>query len=624
MCGISGFQLFDNSAKASIETISAMTKTLRHRGPDDEQHFITENFALGSNRLAIIDPAGGKQPAFNEQKNIAAILNGEIYNCREIGRWLTSKGHILKSNSDTEILPHLYEELGEKFVEKIEGMFALALLDIERKRIILVRDRLGIKPLYYYLDNELLAFASEIKALLTIPSINKELNVKALIDYFTFGYILTPQSPYKSILSLPPASLLIAENGKATTKRYWNIPVDEKGKYINKNFKEEFIEKLESVVESHLLSDVPLGVFLSGGLDSSIISVLMKRASKGTVNSFTANLWYQNKEDIKSAEEMAYFLESNHITVNIGSSDVEKIVSIISLLDEPFADSSFIPTFLISEKASKNLKVVLSGDGSDENFAGYPSYVADKYRDFIYGSPLKSGLLSINNLFLSLAKKFKKDSRIERLQKGLKLDELYAHLYWRIVFDKEEIKQLFVSDFLENQEDYSPFSKVEEHYEKFKKRGRLNSMLFLDISTWLVDDILKKVDLASMANSLEVRVPFIDHRIVEYAASLPENLKLNGITGKFIIKESAKELLPEKILKRRKKGFHLPLAHLLRNELEGLTLSLTGSEKKIKHRELNWNYINGLVKKHLQKNNDYAQKLWTIICYIVWKEKNEQ
>lgn len=622
MCGISGFYFFDKSAKASVKIISAMTTVLRHRGPDDEQHFVEDNYALGSNRLAIIDPENGKQPAFNETSSIAAVLNGEIYNFREISSWLISKGHNLNSRSDTEIVPHLYEELGADFPERLEGMFSIAVLDLDAKRMLLVRDRIGIKPLYYFNDNDSLAFASEVKALLNFPAVKKSCNIKSIIDYFTLGYILTPHTAYESIHSLPPAHILISENGRIKIRKYWELSCDPAKEPNEEAIEKILLQKLQSSVKSHLLSDVPVGAFLSGGLDSSLISSLMNDISGNKINTFTANLWYQNRQDSDFADNVAVFLKSRHERVDIGAEGPEEIISIISAMDEPFADSSFIPTFLISREASKKLKVVLSGDGSDENFAGYPGYLADKLRNGVHNSTFSPVLLSLAGFSASIAEKIKPDQRIEKFKKGIGLNPFNAHLCWRTVFSREEQYELFTDKFTESEKDYFPESIMKEHYDGFRDYGELNRMLFLDIKTWLVDDILKKVDMASMANSLEVRVPFLDRKIVEFAASVPEKMKLKGREGKYILKKCAIGRVPEKIIKRRKKGFNLPLEHLIRNDLKDLTLSLTSSDKRINHPELNWGFINKLVYEHINEKKDYGQKLWTIICYIIWKEKS--
>jgi len=446
-------------------------------------------------------------------------------------------------------------------------------------------------------------------------------NIRSIIDYFTLGYILTPNTAYKSVYSLPPAHILIAEKRNIQIRKYWEISCTPQEETREDNLDEMFYHQLKSSVKSHLLSDVPLGSFLSGGLDSSLVSSIMSEISGGIINTFTANLWFKNREETDAADNVATLLKSAHDRVDIEKISTEEIISIISHIDEPFADSSFIPTFLISREASKKLKVVLSGDGSDENFAGYPSYLADSLRNKIHNNSFTTFTLPLFRLALSAAQIFSNDPRVEKLYDGMKMNSFDAHIRWRTIFGNDELKELINPDYIKEESGYSPFYSMKEHFDNFNDCGELNRMLFLDIKTWLVDDILKKVDMASMANSLEVRVPFLDRRVVEFAASVPEYLKLNGREGKYIVKKTALKRLPENIVKRRKKGFNLPLDNLLRNEMKEISLKLTSKENSAKHPELNAKFVNKLVKDHMSKKRNCGQKIWTVICYTIWKEK---
>ena len=620
MCGISGLYYFSKTAKADKNTALSMSSMLRHRGPDEETNHTSNNISLSSNRLAIIDPANGRQPCFNESKNIISVFNGEIYNFSEIRSWLMSKGHVFHSNSDSEIIPHLYEEHGEEFVTKLRGMFAIALFDENTNRLILARDRIGIKPLYYTASSEYVVFASEIKALEKFPGFNRDINYSSIIDYFSAGYILNPKTIYSSVNSVRPGHILIAGDGKLIEKQYWELSPSESPLLKDDMIESELLRILDGSVASHMQSDVPLGAFLSGGLDSSMVVSLMHNKSDEPVNTFTANLWYLNRSETDAAIQMSRLCKTNQHELKIDKSVIPEIISIVAHMDEPFADSSIVPAYLISREAAKKVKVALSGDGGDENFAGYPSYKADKIRSYLAMIPLITPMSGAAGEIISHVNA---DRRINNFFSGIQMETARAHCHWRTVFPAHELDILLNTDLKNISKGYSAEQSFIQHYQQLDRKNdvedTLNNLMALDIKTWLVDDILKKVDMASMANSLEVRVPFLDSEFVEFAASIPSRLKLHRFKSKYILKKAAKRFIPVNIINMKKSGFNMPLKRLIKEDLKRLIADVVLDESSKKDLLIDFKFTEKLLSEHLKGHKDNSQKIWTIFCYHVWR-----
>lgn len=593
-----------------------MMEAIIHRGPDDKGEFIDGYAGLGIRRLSIIDPEGGHQPITNEDETLVIVFNGEIYNYKDLRQELINHGHKFRTSADTEVIVHLYEEKKENCLEFLNGMFAFCIWDRKNKKIFLARDRLGIKPLYYSLNNKGISFASELKSLVQNPPISKDLCKEAITDYFTLGYILSPKTIFKDINSLSPGHFLTVSNGIVKENRYWDLQFTDRNFADENDILKEFSDVLSSSVKRHMISDVPLGAFLSGGIDSSTVLSLMQAQGSADVKTFSIIVnekgWDEGRY-IKTAKD---HFETEHYESVVDLNILKLLPKAVWYNDEPFADSSSIPTFIVSNLARKKVKVALSGDGGDENLAGYPSYIADKMAFFINSIP-GLGLLSLLQKPASL---LIKNQKIAKFFYGLKYPLQKAHYFWRILFDDREREFLFSKDFVNPTTKYDPYSEFEKHLKNCNGNTFLQKATYIDIKTWLADDILKKVDRASMANSLEVRVPFLDYKLVEFCASVPDSLKLKGFNSKYILKKSMKGIIPDIIINRKKRGFHLPVSKYLRTELKDLTLSHLSEERFNSLGIFNQNFIDLLVSEHMSNRKDHGQKIWALLCFSLWSE----
>ncbi|MBW1863764.1 MAG: asparagine synthase (glutamine-hydrolyzing), partial [Deltaproteobacteria bacterium] len=584
MCGICG--KFESHGRGiSEDLLRKMCRSFSYRGPDDEGVFIAPSIGLGHRRLSIIDlsPAG-HQPMSNEDGTIWLIFNGEIYNFKELAERVRSKGHTLKSQTDCEPIIHLYEEDGIDCLKHLNGMFAFAIWDVNQQKLFLGRDRLGIKPLNYYWDGRQLLFASEIKAILCDPDLPREIDPEALDLYLTLNYIPAPWTIFKKIRKLLPGSYLLMKNGRMSVEKYWDIPKD--GMYPEKapandfrNFddhKRHIRKTLEESVKRRLISDVPLGAFLSGGIDSSIIVALMARNSSRPVKTFS--IGYKDLpsfDETGYAREVARFNQTDHHEFKLGYRDILKVFpAVLENLDEPFADSSAVPTFIVSRETKDHVTVALSGDGGDELFAGYRMYLGEYWSRYYSKVPalLRNGIIA--PLVHALPDARDKPSlemirRIKKFIRGMSLAFPERFCGWREIFPLSMREGLLRNPPGEN----LYLNLIREMVEKEKDRFQgdtINLMLYLDVKGLLPGDMLTKVDRMSMANSLEVRVPFLDHTFAEYAFRLRGNTKLRGRGGKYILMEAFKDLLPTSIHRRSKWGFEMPIGAWLKNELKFL------------------------------------------------------
>src|SRR5258705_1427639 len=551
MCGITGWANLDANTPPYLgaqELLHAMCERMVHRGPDSEGLLVTTGAALGMRRLAIIDLVTGEQPVFNEDKAVAVILNGELYNYRELRVDLEKRGHSFRSASDTEVLPHLYEEYGDEMIAQINGMFAFALWDFKRRRLLIARDRFGEKPLYWGVFDNTLLFASEPKVLLAHPSVKPSLNVQALRQYLSFDYVPAPLSIYEGINKLPAAHKIILDDGSVSITPYWKLSY--KRPAIAPTEKEAAIhlqELLADAVRMRLVSDVPLGVLLSGGVDSSAIAALAVRASSEPVKTFS--IWFAEASFDESAyaRGVAKFLGTDHHEERLSANLAANLVSEIgSWMDEPFSDPSLVPTYLLSRFTRKHVTVALGGDGGDELFAGYPMYAGHRWAEIYKNVPsvLRTGV--IEPLIRRLPVKTKNlslDYKALRFVTGAKYDIVARHHIWFGSFTPEEQEQVLTADTLAKT-DGDIYRQASQMAEERSDLDLLTRMQNLDTRLYLAEDILTKVDRASMAVSLEVRAPFLDPRVAEFAASLPPVYKLRGNTTKYILKKAVDDLLP--------------------------------------------------------------------------------
>jgi len=595
-----------------------------HRGPDSEGLFVTNGAALGMRRLAIIDLVTGEQPVFNEDRSIAVVLNGELYNYREVRDDLEKRGHSFRSASDTEILPHLYEEYGDEMMTHLNGMFAFALWDSKRRRLLIARDRFGEKPLYWGVFDNTLLFASEPKVLLAHPSVRPGLNLQALRHYLSFDYVPAPLSIYEGIKKLPAAHKLVLENGRVSTSCYWQLnyttasPVPSE-----KEAAEQLQELLADSVRMRLVSDVPLGVLLSGGVDSSSIAALAVRASSEAVKTFSISFAESSFDESAYARGVAKFLGTDHHEERLSANLAANLVSEIGAwMDEPFSDPSLVPTYLLSRFTRKHVTVALGGDGGDELFAGYPMYVGHRWAD-IYKrvpAPLRRGVVEpLIRLLPVKTKNLSLDYKALRFVTGTRYDTVARHHIWFGSFTPEEQQQVLTADALA-ETDGDIYRQAREMLDECGEKDLIKSMQNLDTRLYLAEDILTKVDRASMAVSLEVRAPFLDPRVAEFAASLPTSYKLHGHKTKYILKKAVDELLPPFVTRRGKKGFGVPVAEWLKFKLRPLARDLLSPERVKRAGVFNADFVSRLLDEHERGVANHRKLLWTLLMFELWHE----
>ena len=604
MCGIAGFNFSDKNL------IVKLTDLIKHRGPDSHSFFIDDNLSLGHTRLRVLDLSDkGIQPMTDNSGNYVIVYNGEIFNFQKIKSDLISKGYIFKSNTDTEVLLYGYIEYGKKILNILNGQFAFCIYDKERKELFLSRDRFGINPLYYYFDGEKFIFGSELKIILK-SGVRKKINEFALNYYFLYGYTPSGESIIKNSRKLKPGNFITFNLEKkilSKEEEYWSL----KNKKIIKNeieAKEKVLTELDRAVKERMVADVPVGAFLSGGVDSSAIVAIMSKYTNN-LNTFSVKFDKEGYDESYFAEIISKKFNTNHHVVEFGSKDVRNLLpKLIYHYDEPFGDSSMIPTYLVSKVASKYVTVSLSGDGGDELFSGYNSYKKYKLLSIQKFYPKFVNLLLLKLIYIFNIKndKLKKFLEIGLLDRKLKFAKLSSYLY------TDEFKKISGDN-------------PEKYYEKFSasfRRGNyVNEATVVDVNNYLTEDILCKVDRSSMANSLESRPPILDHKLVELAFSIDPKLKIKNKEGKYIFKKSLEDILPKEILYREKKGFSVPLEDYLKGDLRDLV------DKYIldysKHEYISLEMKDYIKEKLSQKkwDKDYSRIIWTILIFNMWHEK---
>jgi asparagine synthase (glutamine-hydrolysing) len=618
MCGICG--IFEPGKHTAMDRamLASMASTLRHRGPDDEGIYTAPGIGLAHRRLSIIDLKGGHQPLSNEDGAIWIAFNGEIYNFEDLNRRYLGTGHQFATRSDTETIVHLYEELGEACFAQLRGMFAIALWDDRRKRLLLARDRLGKKPLFYTWNGRRFAFASEIKALWPAGGIPDDMDLTALSDYFSFQYVPAPKTIYRHIRKLRPAHYMVVEAGGIREVPYWDIRFDETRDLSEEQWCERFLEEYQTAVKSRLMSDVPLGAFLSGGVDSSSVVALMNRFQP-PVTTCSIGFTEQKYDEAAEARQFAASLGANHFEERVRPRAVDLLPKLAWYYDEPFADSSAVPTYYVSQVARRHVTVALSGDGGDENFAGY-----GRYRLSMLEQRLRSRVPAPvrRNVFGPLGRWYPKlgwAPRIFRAKstfQSLACDPLEGY-FWGVSCCPPDLKSRLLSpDVWNSISDYNSSDVLRHYYDRAGTTDPLSRLQYVDIKTYLVDDILTKVDRASMANSLEVRCPLLDHKLMEFIAQIPSNLKLRNGRGKYIFKKALEGIVPSTTLYRPKRGFAVPVAEWFRGELAGFTQDvLFGSD----HELLNRSFLNRCWTEHRRGIRDWSAMLWCVLMFRTWE-----
>lgn len=551
MCGICGFISLKIQPINKQDIIKKMLEVISYRGPDDEGAFVDNHAALGVRRLSIIDLNTGHQPMHNEDSSLWIVHNGEIYNFPELKSSLIEKGHVFYTKSDTEVIIHLYEEYGYECLSKLNGMFAFAIWDKNRNELFIARDRFGIKPLYYSDFDAQLLFASEAKSILRFPGFNKSLDLAALDQYLTFEYVPSPRSIFQKIRKLEPGNYLIYKNQNVHIQKYWDIAAVRTSSFIKEaEAEEKLLGLLKNSIKHHLISDVPIGVFLSGGIDSSFIAALASNFSSEKIKTFSIGFEDDSFDESKYIKQVASIFGCRHHHRIFGQNDLCVLIpKIAGFLDEPLADASFFPTFLLSQSARQEVTVALSGEGGDELFAGYPTYQAHKLAKYYRMVPraVRENIIEriIMNLPVSM-KNFSLEFKAKKFVGSADLPFALRHIYWMGSFNQQD-KALLYGPALKRIDGSENVNEVLNNcFSTPQIEKELDKLQYLDIKTYLEGDLLTKSDRASMINSLEIRIPYLDHELVEFVFSLPADLRLNNFKSKYIFKNTARNILPKK------------------------------------------------------------------------------
>lgn len=600
MCGFVGYVSKDKNKKKQIKL---MADIIKHRGPDDEGYFTDDTVALGFRRLSIIDLEGGTQPIYNEDNTKVIVFNGEIYNYKELREDLIKKGHTMKSNADTEVLIHGYEEYGEKLLNKLRGMFAFVIYDTETKEIFMARDFYGIKPLYYYKSDELFMFSSEIKSFMGHPKFKKELNSKMLEYYLTFQYSPSSETFFKNVYKLMPGHFLKYKDGKITIKKYYELKFEEDNSKSYEEWKSGVNKVLKDSIKAHKVSDVEVGSFLSSGVDSSFIA-----ASSDVDKTFTVGFKNKKYSEVDYAKDLSKKIKTKNINKLITKDEYfDSLSKIMYHMDEPVADPSAIALYFVTKIASENVKVSLSGEGADEIFGGYNIYKEPYTLSWYYKIPFF--IRKPIGCFASLFPSHRGLNFLVRRSKKLE-DRFIGNAF---IFDDKEVSKI-----LKQKRETKSFKELTEpYYEKVKDKDMVTKMQYIDFNFWLVGDILQKADKMSMANSLEVRVPFLDRVVIDYARKIPVKFKVDKNQTKKIFRDVASEVLESKVSEKKKLGFPVPIREWLKEEdIYKLVKAKIFSDDKF----FNTKEVLKLLDEHKNEKKDNSRKIWTIYVFLLWYE----
>ncbi len=620
MCGICGMFEHNQSKGVDLQTLRNMMEVLQHRGPDDEGWVLDDHVALGSRRLSIIDVAGGKQPMYNEDKSVAIVFNGEIYNYPELAARLRARGHVLKTRCDTEAIVHLYEDMGEDCVNELRGIFGFAIWDARRRRLFLARDQLGVKPLYYTEVNGALIFGSEIKAILQHPAVQARLDLQALSNYLSLKYVPSPQTMFQDICAVPPGNTLTCDADGIQIRPYWFLSFanNHNGHHTEEAYAEQLEALLREAVRIQLMSDVPFGAFLSGGIDSSTIVALMSQFLNEPVKTFAVGFEGDGAEkdsELPYARLVAEKFHTDHHEILIRPEDLVGLAErVIWHLDQPIADDAALANYMVASLARRYVKMVLTGEGGDELFAGYARYAGERFAPFFQRVPLPARELALNA------------SRHIPGQRGAKLalyawsqpDEVSRYSNWFPLFNPDRKAALLSDAFKSAVGEMSANPIFAEQLMRTDARDSLSRMLYVDTKLWLVDDLLARGDKMSMATSLEARVPLLDHKLVEFAATLPSRLKVHGLTRKYLLKKVSRQWLPPEIVYRKKKGFPVPLGLWFRGQARAWIRDLLSPSTVARRGLFNPAYVNRLLDEHESGFANHGSLLWGLVSVELW------
>ncbi len=620
MCGIVGIVRNDGKP-VDEELLARMNQAIRHRGPDEDGFYVNGSVGMAMRRLAIIDLKSGQQPIHNRDRSAWIVFNGEIYNYLELREKLEKLGHTFYTNSDTEAIVHAYDQFGPDCVKYLRGMFAFAIWNEKTQELFLARDRVGKKPLLYAEVNNQLIFGSEFSALLLHPDISREIEPEALDYYLSFMCIPAPLTAYRAIRKLEPGHWLRWRDGKSERQRYWQPDFTKKIKIDEEEAGERTLEILRDAVRVRLMSEVPLGAFLSGGIDSSAVVALMSQESSERVKTFSIGFEEQDFSELHHARRVAEHVGAEHHEFIVRPDAVEVLPTLVEHYGEPYADSSAVPTYYVAKETRKHVTVALNGDGGDESFAGYERYIAMGITEIYRRVPSllrESVIRQAVNLLPTPATGRSKVKSAQRLLEVVSLPRAGRYMHWMTVFN-ERTKQPLYSDFFREQTQQANARGVLEEWFKYANGiGVVDALLLTDQMTYLPNDLLVKVDIATMAVSLEARSPFLDHHLIEFAASLPENLKARRLTTKYLLKKVLRKLLPSENLNRRKMGFGVPIGHWFRGQMQPFLREVVLSDKALRRGLFKPEAVRELVELHTRGERDHSHQLWTLLMLELW------
>jgi asparagine synthase (glutamine-hydrolysing) len=637
MCGICGQLILDGSAAAGERLLEGMLAQIVHRGPDDQGVYCHGPIAMGMRRLSIIDLAGGQQPVFNEDRSKVVVFNGEIYNYLELRQSLLERGHKFQTQSDTEVIVHLYEEKGERCVEDLNGMFAFALWDQRERTLFLARDRIGIKPLHYCIVGGKLLFGSEINSLLVSPDVDRTFRPEAIEDYFTYFYIPGRQSVYRSIQKLPPATTMTVRNGNATQRKYWQLEYERSSDTPKSTWgchpersggdkapsleecAEAYRGHLQRAVRLQLRSDVPLGVFLSGGLDSGSLLAAIAATTNQPMQTFTVSFSDASYDESAFARATATRYGTTHHEFKIGPDDMVRAGKLVSHFGEPFGPYTLVQSHAISLFSRQHIKVALAGDGGDELFGGYPTYQASLWASRYLKLPgaIRRGVLArLVNLMPVSYDLMSLDFKIREFVRGAEIFRQAGNLAWKILFDHGQKRTLLTEDFRRQLEGYDTYALARDI--QAVPGTLLQKCMYGDLAMFLPDCVLAQTDRMSMAASQEVRVPILDHELVEFAATVPDKYKIRGRQTKLLVREAMKDLLPNEVLNKRKTGFTTPVPVWIRGQLRDYVQDILSPSAVADVGFLRDSCVRQLLQEHQAGQADHGRRIWSLVNFVLW------
>lgn len=624
MCGIVGF-VRKKSDTPCREILERMNRCIVHRGPDDDGFYLSESVGLAMRRLSIIDLAHGKQPIHNRDKTKWIVFNGEIYNFQELRSGLEKRGHVFYTNSDTEAIIHLYDEYGTDCVNHLRGMFAFAIWDEIDRSLFIARDRVGKKPLLYSQQpGGDLIFGSEFQALLAHPDISREVDFEAIDAYLSFLCVPAPLTAFKQIRKLEPAHWLFWKDGEVKIQRYWQPDHTKKIKISEPDAVEETTRILRESTRLRMISEVPLGAFLSGGVDSSTVVALMAQESEMPVKTFSIGFEEEDFSELKYAKIVAEAVGANYNEFIVKPDALEVLPTLVAHYGEPYADSSAIPTYYVSKETRKHVTVALNGDGGDESFAGYERYAAMRLAEKYHRIPefLRKKLFeNVVDLLPTSEIKRSRARDLKRFVKAASLPKVERYFRWVSAIDRGSKEELYTLDFRENIKSFDAADFLGRWFSRANGSGILDTTLLTDQMTYLPNDLLVKVDIASMANSLEARSPFLDHHVIEFAASLPENLKMRSAETKSLLKKVAARLVPKEAVYRRKMGFGVPVGKWFRSSMKDFVQSILLSEKSLSRGIFKSEVLQRYTDEHISGKRDHTYQIWTLLMLELWFQK---